>query len=77
MFQEIDKEQDGIIYVRDVIFYLKSMNDDLENKKVVYHFILKGGLPICFRLISTSQTMSLRRMRLSISSNSRYSKDGS
>ena len=77
MFQEIDKEQDGIIYVRDVIFYLKSMNDDLENKKVVYHFILKRGLLICFRLISTSQTMSLRRMRLSISSNSRYSKVGS
>ena len=34
MFQQLDKEDDGIIYVRDVIFYLKAMNDDMENKKV-------------------------------------------
>ena len=37
MFAEIDKEDDGIIYVRDVIFYLKAMNDDMENKKVKYN----------------------------------------
>ena len=37
MFAEIDKEDDGIIYVRDVIFYLKAMNDDMENKKVNYN----------------------------------------
>ena len=34
MFAQIDKENDGIVYIRDVIFYLKATNDDMENKKV-------------------------------------------
>ena len=34
MFEQIDKEEDGIIYIRDVIFHLKALNDDQENRKV-------------------------------------------
>ena len=36
MFDQIDKEEDGLIYVKEVLFYLKALSNDLDqNKEVV------------------------------------------
>ena len=35
MFDQIDKEEDGVIYIKDVLFHLNAVSNDLDqNKKV-------------------------------------------
>ena len=35
MFDQIDKEEDGLIYIKDVLFYLKALSNDLDQNKEV------------------------------------------
>ena len=37
MFDQIDKEEDGMIYIKDVLFYLKALSNDLDQNKEVKH----------------------------------------
>ena len=42
MFDQIDKEEDGMIYIKDVLFYLKALSNDLDQNKEVK--LLSGHL---------------------------------
>ena len=35
MFDEIDKEEDGLIYIKDVLFNLKALSKELDQNKEV------------------------------------------
>ena len=35
MFDQIDKEDDGLIYIKDVLFHLKALSKDLDQNKEV------------------------------------------
>ena len=34
LFEEIDQEKDGEIYLKEVVYYLKAMNEELDKIEV-------------------------------------------
>ena len=44
MFDQIDKEEDGVIYIKDVLFYLKALSNDLDQNKEVQLLRPEGNI---------------------------------